>query len=340
MTEGNELQATPERLIRMAWGFAPPLIIQAAITLRVFDALATGAQSLAELVETTSSSERGLSALLNALVGLALLRKDDAGRYELVDESAAFLVRERPGYHGHYFRHIATQIIPNWVDIEQAVRTGRPTGHTRPDTIPADRVANTVESMFAPNHPAARLLGQHLNVAETTRRLDVLDVGAGSGVWGIALAELSEAVHVTAIDWGGVLEVTAKVVERFGLSNRFRMQPGDPAEAAFEAGQDIVVFGHFLHLYAADRNRGLLARAFAALAPGGTMVVADFLSDWRRTEPAIALVFAVNMLLRTPEGTTYSYEEVSEWLTDAGFTDVRTLDAPAPAPLILATKPR
>ena len=54
-----------------------------------------------------------------------------------------------------------------------------------------------------------------------------------------------------------------------------------------------------------------------------------------------ALIFAVNMLVNSDHGDTLSFEEISEWLRDAGFGDIQTVDAPGLAPLlILATKPR
>ena len=87
---------TPERLMQFTFGFAPPLIIEAAIRHRVFDTLDHGAKTLAALCAETSTSPRGLRAILNALVGLELLTKDDGERYALTPESAAFLVTGKP----------------------------------------------------------------------------------------------------------------------------------------------------------------------------------------------------------------------------------------------------
>ena len=53
-----------------------------------------------------------------------------------------------------------------------------------------------------------------------------------------------------------------------------------------------------------------------------------------------ALIFAVNMLVNSDEGDTFSLGEISGWLCDAGFQDVHTVEAPGLAPLIIvATKP-
>jgi len=83
----------------------------------------------------------------------------------------------------------------------------------------------------------------------------------------------------------------------------------------------------------------LLRKTFRALAPGATIAVAEFLVNADRTGPLNGLFFALNVLVNTDCGDTYSFEEIGGWLKEAGFTDARTLEAPGPSPLILATKP-
>jgi hypothetical protein len=82
-----------------------------------------------------------------------------------------------------------------------------------------------------------------------------------------------------------------------------------------------------------------LRKTFAALKSGGTIAIAEFLVNADRTGPVGSLLFAANMLVNSDEGDTFSFEEISAWLKEAGFTDARLLDAPGPSPLVLATKP-
>jgi hypothetical protein len=104
-------------------------------------------------------------------------------------------------------------------------------------------------------------------------------------------------------------------------------------------GYDVATLGHILHSEGAERSRKLLARVFAALAPGGTIAIAEMVPRDDRTGPAQPLVFAVNMLVFTEQGDTFTFAEISEWLKTAGFENPRTLESPGPSPLILATKP-
>ncbi len=167
----------------------------------------------------------------------------------------------------------------------------------------------------------------------------MLDLAAGSGVWGIAIAQGSDQVRVTAVDWPDVIPVTQKTVAKFGLTDRFSFIAGDLMVADFGLDHTVATLGHILHSEGEARSRALLKKTFGALAPGGTIVIAEFLVNAERTGPPSGLFFAVNMLVNTDEGGTYSFEEISSWLEEAGFMHPRTLDSPGPSPLILATKP-
>jgi ubiquinone/menaquinone biosynthesis C-methylase UbiE len=166
-----------------------------------------------------------------------------------------------------------------------------------------------------------------------------LDLAAGSGVWGIALAKKSAHVSVTAVDWPNVLNVTRKIAQREGVAERFSYIGGDLAEADFGGGYNVATLGHILHSEGEERSRVLLKKTGAAMAPGGTIAIAEFLVNEERTGPQVSLVFAVNMLVATERGDTYSFGQIAGWLRKAGFVNARTVDSPGPSPLILANRP-
>ena len=339
MTNPNPATLTPERIMQLAWGYAPPLILEAAIRHRIFDVLDAGPKTISELHHATGASERGLTAITNALVGLNLLLKDTEGRLSLAPESAAFLVSTKPGFQGGMIRHCSEHLIPKWLRLNEIVQTGKPLQAVNEQTTGSEFFEKFVNDIFPMSYPAARTLAQDLNLNGSTRPTKVLDLAAGSGVWGIALAQESEHVHVTALDWPEVLTTTRKTVERFGLTHRFSFIAGDLLEADFGRDYDIATLGQILHSEGEERSRALLAKTSDALANGGTIAIAEFLVNPDRTAPVNGLLFAVNMLVNTDRGDTYSFDEISTWLRDAGFTDVRSLEAPGPSPLILATKP-
>jgi ubiquinone/menaquinone biosynthesis C-methylase UbiE len=330
---------TPERIMQLAWGYVPPLVLEAAIRHRIFDLLDGGPKTVSEIQKETSASERGLSAVMNALVGLNFLAKDKQGYFSLTPESATFLVSTKPSFQGGMLRHGSEQLIPKWLHLNEIVMTGEPVAAVNKEESGGDFFQQFVNDIFPLSYPAAQVLSRHYNANGASPAVRVLDLAAGSGVWGIAMAQGSEKVSVTAVDWPEVIPVTRKTVARFGLADRFSFVEGDLLQADFGRDHNLATLGHILHSEGSDRSQALLKKTFQALAPGGTIAIAEFLVNPDRTGPLHALFFAVNMLVNTETGDTYSFEEISSWLKDAGFADAHTLDAPGPSPLILATKP-
>jgi ubiquinone/menaquinone biosynthesis C-methylase UbiE len=330
---------TPERIMQFAWGYVPPLVLEAAIRHRVFDLLDSGPKTVHEIHRETGVSERGLTAIMNVLAGLNFLEKDKKGSFSLAPESAEFLVSTKPGYQGGMIRHCSEHLMPKWLHLNEIVATGRPLRSVNQQEQGVDFFREFVSDIFPLSYPAAQTLAAHLNPGGAGSPVRVLDLAAGSGVWGIALAQKSERVQVTAVDWPEVVPVTRKTVTRFNLADRFSFIEGDLLQAAFGGGYSVATLGHILHSEGRERSQTLLAKTFAALAPGGTIAIAEFLVNPDRTGPLNGLFFAVNMLVNTDTGDTYSFEEIAGWLEEAGFIRARKLESPGPSPLILANKP-
>ncbi|HET9418758.1 MAG TPA: class I SAM-dependent methyltransferase, partial [Chthoniobacterales bacterium] len=342
-------QVTPERLMQFGFAYAPPLIIGAAVNNQVFDTLESGAKTVDQVSNQTAASRRGLSAIMNALVGLELLKKDrsaagrirrgEQARYSLTPESAAFLVSNKPGSLAGFFAMNATHLIPDWLHLSEVVRTGAPAIALNQESRGPEFFSVLVENIIPMSYPAAMKLGESLRLSKAKTPVRVLDVAAGSGIWGIALAQQSPQVQVTAQDWTEMIPTTKRITQKFGVAGQFSYVAGDVLKADFGRDYDIATLGHILHTEGEERSRELLKRVFRALKPGGTIAVAEWLVDDKRTAPLNGLIFAVNMLVHSEHGDTFSFREIKSWLQETGFEKVRKLDAPGPSPLVLATKP-
>jgi ubiquinone/menaquinone biosynthesis C-methylase UbiE len=339
-TSSPEKPVTPERIMQIAWGFTAPLLIESAVRYGIFDAIdANGPQSVEQIAQRAAASPRAIRIILNALVGLQFLSRDPQNRYALTPESAAFLVSKKPGFQGGIFKHISSQLIPGWLHLNDIVRDGKPHREVNQHGTGSAFFEKFVEDIFPMSYPAAQLLARTIG-EDGKRAMKVLDLAAGSGVWGIALAQPNPKTTVTAVDWKEVLEVTKRIAARFEVAKQFNYIAGDINTIDFGRGYDLATLGHILHSEGEARGKTLIRKTFDALAPGGTIAIAEFLVNDARTGPPMGLIFAVNMLVNTDEGDTFSFGEISRWLREAGFEDLRTLDAPGPSPLILATKPK
>ena len=253
---------TPQRLFEMAWGFAPALTIKTATEVAVFDALAAGPRTADDIAESTNCSSRGMRIMLDALGGFGLLAKVD-GAYRLTPESEAFLVSSQPGYLGPIFQHFGATMLPDFLSLTECVRRGEPVLAVNDQRSGAPFFEKFVEALFPVNAPSAGVLARHLALANDA---SVLDVAAGSGVWGITLAKSAQGVRVTAVDWPNVLEITRRVAASYGVADRFTFAPGDLLEADFGDGHQVATLGQILHTEGEERSRALLRRVQAALS--------------------------------------------------------------------------
>lgn len=330
---------TPDRVMQLMFGYAPTLIVETALRNGIFDLLEGGPKTAEQLAAESGASLRGLRAILNALVGLQFLAKIEDRRYALTAESAAYLVSTKPAYLGGVLQHTGHQLMPAWLELGDVVRSGKPAKAVNQQDGGAAFFQEFVEALFPLNYGPAQALARELDLEHARGPVRVLDLAAGSGVWGIALAQASSQVTVTAVDWPGVLEVTRRVAARHSLSDRFSYIGGDLATVDFGTGYNVATLGHILHSEGEARSRELLRKTFQALVPGGTIAVAEFLVNEERTGPPMGVLFAVNMLLNTEDGDTYSFQEISQWLREAGFGHARRIEPGGPSTLIVAERP-
>lgn len=325
--------------MEMVWGYAPPIILGTAIQAKVFDLLDAGPKTVEEVAQASGNSVRGLRGIMNALVGFQFLSKSSDGRYSLTPESAAFLVSSKPGYLGKFAEFSGLKMIHTWLPLPEIVKTGKPSASVNQADQGAAFFQELVEPIFAMSYPATQVAGQALGLADAKSPIKQLDIGTGSGVWGIGFAQQSPEVTVTAQDLPDVLDVTRQMATRFKVADRFSYLPGDFHTVDFGTGYNLVTIGHILHMESVDQNRQLLKKTAAALAPKGTVVISEFLVNQDRSGPPMGLIFAVNMLAHTENGDTFSFEEISGWLKEAGLVNPRKLDTGGPVGLVLADKP-
>lgn len=165
----------------------------------------------------------------------------------------------------------------------------------------------------------------------------MLDVAAGHGRWGIAVARRNPRARLTALDWSAVLDVAAENAAAFGLADRFTRLPGDAFAVELGHGRDLVLVPNFLHHFDADTCVGFLKRVRAALAPGGRVAIVDFMPNDDRVSPPEPASFAFTMLATTAAGDAYTAAEYRAMLRAAGLPNTAWHGlAPAPASVVIA----
>jgi ubiquinone/menaquinone biosynthesis C-methylase UbiE len=335
-TNTNGEGPTPEKIFETFFAFASTRVFVTGIDLEVFTHIANGRHTSVEIAKAASSSPRGMEILLNSLAGLNFITKAD-GTYHLTPLAEKFLVKDRPAYFGDFVQH-ADLLWEPWSNLSEVVRTGKPFKTIDKEHGP-EFFENMVSRLFPMSYPGAKAAAEALGVGIAWKNLNVLDVAAGSGAWGIAFAESDPGTRVTAHDWQSILKVTKKFVGKFDLSQRYSYLAGDINEVDFEQNHyDLVILGHICHTEGAERTRKLFSRAHRSLKSGGKLLIADMIPDDDRCKAVFPLLFAVNMLINSTEGNTFTMAEYRKWLKEAGFVNMTIIDAPGPSPLIVASR--
>jgi ubiquinone/menaquinone biosynthesis C-methylase UbiE len=331
-----DTELNPDQLMQMAMSYTASRVLAAGIRLNVFSLLASGHETAADVAKAVGASERGMRMLLDALTALQLLVKG-GGRYRLTPSAEKYLVRDSSDYMGAIMED--DSLWKSWEHLADAVRTGHPPRRVERQAEAERFFPVLVRSLHVLNREPARRAADALGVGTSRRSLRVLDVACGSGVWGIAAAEADPGAFITMQDFPGVLEHTREYVKRHGLTDRCDYLPGDLKRVDFGEGRyDLALLGNILHSEGETSSRDLLKRLYRSLRPRGQVAVIEVIPNDERTGPPRALMFALNMLVNTDLGDTYTLSEYSQWLTEAGFKRVETADIGSHSPMIFATK--
>lgn len=291
--------------------------IRAGIELDLFTHLADGPQTAAALGAVCGAPERGIRILCDYLTVSGFLSKS-GDRYALTRDSAVFLSRRSPAYAGGMVDFLLSPDLRTAFDhLTAAARVGG-AAHSPQGTVAAEHpvwmsFARCMGPMMA---PAAEGLADLLAHAAPRK---VLDVSASHGMWGIALARRHPEAELVALDWAPVLEVTRENAAAAGLEGRLRLLPGDAFEVSFGEGYDVILAPNFLHHFSVEDCVRFLRKAHAALRPGGSVAIVEFVPNPDRVSPPAAATFSLVMLATTPQGDAYTFAEYEAMLSQAGF---------------------
>jgi len=333
MSERHPLGTDRPSPLDIVRGFMASRVLLTGMELGVFDALDQGHDDVQALCAALRTDPRATERLLNALAAMGLLTKDDDGRFGNTVEAWRFLVTDSAECQTGALRHYAN-LWRSWSTLTEVLRTGAPV--RRADTSPQeDATASFMAAMEYFARQRAPEVARSIDLADAER---MLDVGGGPAIYSIEFCRRYPNLRATVFDLPAVLPIAREHIEDARLSDRIELQSGDYCVDEFGAGYDLVLLSSILHSNSEEQNRELLTKAFRALGPGGAVLIQEFVVDDSRTDPPGAALFGINMLVNTPLGDVFSEAEITAWLEDAGFAEVRRLEDSEARKLIAAWK--
>jgi ubiquinone/menaquinone biosynthesis C-methylase UbiE len=314
-------QPSPQLFFQTINAYQRSEALKAAIELEVFTAIGEGNSSAADIAKRCNASGRGIRILCDFLCIMGFLTKD-GDRYSLTPDSAMFLDSRSPAYLGGAIEFIASSTLTDgFKNFAEAVRKGGTTMSDGGTVAPENPIWVKFARGMAPMMALPAQLVAKLVDPTADKKLKILDIAAGHGLYGLAFAKNNPQASVVALDWPRVLDVARENAANAGVTDRYSTIEGSAFDADFGTGYDLILLTNFLHHFDPPTNETLLGKVHAALADGGRAVTLEFVPNEDRISPPDAAAFSVMMLGSTASGDAYTFTELDRMFANAGFSN-------------------
>ncbi len=312
--------------------FMASRVILSAIELDIFSHVGGGASG-SEVAKKIDTNPRATEMLLNALVSLELLTKKDE-RFQNTAAAARFLSADGTDDSRASIMH-SVNMWQRWTTLSDCVREGTSVTFKPMEERDDEWTVSFIAAMHKNASLRARQIVTTIGVDNVKK---VLDVGGGSGAYSIAFVQARDDIHSDIFDLSTVVPLAKQYAAGAGVSERIGFRNGDMLKDDLGNGYDLVLLSAICHMFSVEENELLLRKCYEALNPGGRLVIQDFILDPDKTSPQTAALFALNMLVGTPGGNSYSEGEYFAWVKAVGFGGVEHKRLPGPTGLIIGTK--
>ena len=314
----TEPRTDTTRLQRMARAYAESAVLYAALDLELFTHIAGGADTGSTLARALDITPLNVERLVTACLALGLIVRDGE-RLVNAPDAERFLVRDRPGYAGPWMMFTRPD-VPRWFALTGLLRD------KAPPTVLGKYAALTVEEARA-YHQATSSIGmgagrRFARQVDLSGRKLLLDLGGGSGAYSIAAVNANPGLRAIVFDLPPVAEVAREFIAANGASERVSAVAGDFTRDEFPPGADAVVMASNLPIYDEGVIAAVIAKAHAALLPGGEMHLVGEMLDNDRLGPLDAALWGISEALNGGGGKAHTIGQCREYFRAAGFTQV------------------
>ena len=304
-------------MLSLGRSYQAAAVFGAAAELEIFDALAAGSLTAKVMARRLHCGLRGLAILLDALAAVRLLRKR-GDRYGLPAGAAALLNSAGSQSIVAMARHQA-HCLRNWAQLAMVVKTGRPAKRLPGVRGRAGDAAAFIGGMHDISAPVA---DEVIRAVKPLCFRCLLDVGGASGTWTMAFLRACPSAKAILFDRPHVIPMARRRLAAAGFGQQVKLMAGDFMTDRLPGGTDLAWVSAIVHQNSRAQNRALFGKVFEVLLPGGRVAIRDMLMERTRTRPVAGALFAVNMLVATAGGGTFTYDELREDLEATGFRRV------------------
>jgi predicted O-methyltransferase YrrM len=306
----------PNTIREFAAAFQKSRILLSGFELDIFTHIDEYGTTYNQIADTLNLDEHACERLLNALVSLGFLTKQDQLYYNTVD-SFAFLSKKSSDYLGGLMH--TNHLWNTWSYLTQVVKTGKSANPSEINERGEDWLFPFINAM---HDRAKKQAPQQLADIDLSGIRSILDIGGGSGAYSMEFVSKNPEIEATVFDLPNVIPITKKFLAKEGYSDRIKTCPGDYTMDVLPQGFDLVFLSAIIHSNSLEVNQDLVRKCFAALNKNGKIVIQDWIMNNDRTQPVGGAIFAINMLVGTEAGDCFTEREVTEMLIAAGFKNI------------------
>lgn len=305
------------RLLAVSGSYWQTCVLHAGVKLGLFTHLDDTPLTAPVLAEKIGGDVDGTTRLLDALTAMALLSKQN-DRYENTPAARIYLSRDSDQYVGHMILH-HHHLMESWCRLDEAVISGEPISeHT-----PIDENTRREHFLMGMFNNASLLAPDLVQAFDLSRRRHLLDLGGGPGTYAIHFCRQNPTLKATVFDLATTRPFAEKTIARYHLSHRIEFMAGNYIEADICGHYDVVWMSQIVHSEEPAAVQSLIKKVAAILEPGGMIMIHDFILEDTRDGPLFPALFALNMLVRTPSGRSYSQKQLTEMISRAGFKHIK-----------------
>jgi SAM-dependent methyltransferase len=298
-------------------GFLTSRVILTAAELDLFTRLDNGQATAEELTKELGCDQRSLIRILDCLVALKLLSKQDS--VYRTSERGSLLSAKHPRTELPMALHLSG-LWETWSGLTETVKTG-----SNPKRKPvSERGSDSLEAFIGAMHVVGRSLSNEIaDYYDLSPFKKLLDIGGATGTYTMAFLEKNPGMTAVLFDLPDVIPMAEKRLGEKGLLERVKLVSGDFYTDELPEGCDLALLSAIIHQNSPEENLSLYRKIQRALMPGGKLLIRDHVMDPGRTYPPQGTLFAINMLVNTKRGDTYTFDEIRNTLEAAGFGEVK-----------------
>lgn len=309
-----------ESILELGRNFMASRVFLTGAELDLYSLLASKPLSVDEVAAEKKADKRGMTIMLDALAALGLLIKNNE-KYQTEMSIAPLLTSNSPNSVLPVALHMCT-LWQTWSRLTDVVLGKPPAQMKEQGALAKDHIKAFIGAMHMAALRNAPEVVRAINPGNARR---LLDVGGGSGAYTLAFLSAAPDMRATLFDLPDVIKMARERIQAAGMLDRVTLKEGDFYREELPSGNDLALLSAIIHQNGLVQNEALFQKVYRALIPGGRIIVRDHVMSPDRTQPLEGALFAVNMLAGTPQGGTYTFDEIKGGLSAAGFINIRLI---------------